>query len=201
MSGLETRDRMVAADLRADSQATVPPAPMAGLEPATEWSLQISECFPQATVPPTPPTKNNLCLFWSSGSSGMAVGYQQRGPGFDSHSGPSEIFIAPLCPPSTKKAVDRIGADVLIWSLYIASRKVTSGFQAHARPVRQWQGSNPRQKKNADLKARLLSAVPPTSNSIVFKKFSEKDRPSNRDNRELRDIFLMNGGKSFMKMK
>ncbi|GFN95776.1 hypothetical protein PoB_002228200 [Plakobranchus ocellatus] len=36
------------------------------------------------------------------GSSGRAVGYYPRGPGFDSQSGPSEIFIAPLCPPSTK---------------------------------------------------------------------------------------------------
>ncbi|GFO11684.1 hypothetical protein PoB_003818900 [Plakobranchus ocellatus] len=32
----------------------------------------------------------------------MAVGYHPRGPGFDSQSGPSQIFIAPLCPPSTK---------------------------------------------------------------------------------------------------
>ncbi|GFN95174.1 hypothetical protein PoB_002168000 [Plakobranchus ocellatus] len=38
----------------------------------------------------------------SGGSSGRAVGYYPRGPGFDSQSGPSQIFIAPLCPPSTK---------------------------------------------------------------------------------------------------
>ncbi|GFN84099.1 hypothetical protein PoB_001060500 [Plakobranchus ocellatus] len=38
----------------------------------------------------------------SGGSSGRAVGYNPRGPGFDSQSGPSQIFIAPLCPPSTK---------------------------------------------------------------------------------------------------
>ncbi|GFO29969.1 hypothetical protein PoB_005647400 [Plakobranchus ocellatus] len=41
----------------------------------------------------------------SGGSSGRAVGYHHpRGPGFDSQSGPSpsQIFIAPLCPPGTK---------------------------------------------------------------------------------------------------
>ncbi|GFO31603.1 hypothetical protein PoB_005810800 [Plakobranchus ocellatus] len=38
----------------------------------------------------------------SGGSSGRVVGYHPKGPGFDSQSGPSQIFIAPLCPPSTK---------------------------------------------------------------------------------------------------
>ncbi|GFO22785.1 hypothetical protein PoB_004929000 [Plakobranchus ocellatus] len=31
-----------------------------------------------------------------------AFGYQVRGPRFESQSGPSQFFIAPLCPPSTK---------------------------------------------------------------------------------------------------
>ncbi|GFO13078.1 hypothetical protein PoB_003958300 [Plakobranchus ocellatus] len=36
------------------------------------------------------------------GSSGRAVGYQLRCPRFDSVSGPSQITIAALCPPSTE---------------------------------------------------------------------------------------------------
>ncbi|GFO38964.1 fibropellin-1 [Plakobranchus ocellatus] len=36
------------------------------------------------------------------GSSGTAVGYQIRGPGLESVSGPNQFFFAPLCPPSTK---------------------------------------------------------------------------------------------------
>ncbi|GFO05186.1 hypothetical protein PoB_003169100, partial [Plakobranchus ocellatus] len=36
------------------------------------------------------------------GSSGGAVGYQVRGPSFESQSGPSQFFIASLCPPGTK---------------------------------------------------------------------------------------------------
>ncbi|GFO10975.1 hypothetical protein PoB_003748000 [Plakobranchus ocellatus] len=36
------------------------------------------------------------------GSVGRAVGDQVRGPSFESQSGPSQLFIAPLCPPSTK---------------------------------------------------------------------------------------------------
>ncbi|GFN85185.1 hypothetical protein PoB_001169100 [Plakobranchus ocellatus] len=42
------------------------------------------------------------CLYGSGGSSGRAVGYHPRGPGFDSQSRLSQIFIAPLYPPSTK---------------------------------------------------------------------------------------------------
>ncbi|GFN88044.1 hypothetical protein PoB_001455000 [Plakobranchus ocellatus] len=34
--------------------------------------------------------------------SGRAVGYQVRGPGFKSQSGPNQFIIAPPCPPSTK---------------------------------------------------------------------------------------------------
>ncbi|GFO16683.1 hypothetical protein PoB_004318800 [Plakobranchus ocellatus] len=41
----------------------------------------------------------------SSGSSGSAVGSHPRRPGFDSQSGPSQIFIALLCPSSTKWVV------------------------------------------------------------------------------------------------
>ncbi|GFN80164.1 hypothetical protein PoB_000667000 [Plakobranchus ocellatus] len=37
----------------------------------------------------------------SGGSSGRVVGYHPRGPGFDSQSEPNQIFIAPMCPPST----------------------------------------------------------------------------------------------------
>ncbi|GFO04068.1 hypothetical protein PoB_003057300 [Plakobranchus ocellatus] len=36
----------------------------------------------------------------SGGSSGRAVGYHPRGPGFDSQSGPSQIFIAPRDHPA-----------------------------------------------------------------------------------------------------
>ncbi|GFO31062.1 hypothetical protein PoB_005756700 [Plakobranchus ocellatus] len=39
-------------------------------------------------------------------SSGRAVGYHPRGPWFKSKSGPCQIFIAPLCPPSTKWSND-----------------------------------------------------------------------------------------------
>ncbi|GFN76918.1 hypothetical protein PoB_000342400 [Plakobranchus ocellatus] len=38
----------------------------------------------------------------SGSSSGRAVDYQLRGPRFESQSGPSQIFIAPLGPPNTK---------------------------------------------------------------------------------------------------
>ncbi|GFN99610.1 hypothetical protein PoB_002611600 [Plakobranchus ocellatus] len=38
----------------------------------------------------------------SGGSCNRAIGYHPRGPGFDSQSGPSQIFIASLCPPGTK---------------------------------------------------------------------------------------------------
>ncbi|GFO34349.1 hypothetical protein PoB_006085400 [Plakobranchus ocellatus] len=38
----------------------------------------------------------------SGGSSGRAVGYYPRDLGFNSQSGPSQFFNAPLCPPSTK---------------------------------------------------------------------------------------------------
>ncbi|GFO34317.1 hypothetical protein PoB_006082200 [Plakobranchus ocellatus] len=38
----------------------------------------------------------------SGGSSGRAVDNQLRGPRFDSQIGPSQIFIASLCLPSTK---------------------------------------------------------------------------------------------------
>ncbi|GFO19083.1 hypothetical protein PoB_004558800 [Plakobranchus ocellatus] len=38
----------------------------------------------------------------SGGSSGRAIGYQVRDTRFGSQSGPSQLFIAPLCPPSTK---------------------------------------------------------------------------------------------------
>ncbi|GFO47710.1 hypothetical protein PoB_007421500 [Plakobranchus ocellatus] len=39
----------------------------------------------------------------SSSSSGRAVGYQVRDPGFESRPRPSQFFkSAPLCPPSTK---------------------------------------------------------------------------------------------------
>ncbi|GFO19970.1 hypothetical protein PoB_004647500 [Plakobranchus ocellatus] len=37
----------------------------------------------------------------SGGSCVRAVGCEVRGPRFESQSGPSQIFIAPLCPPST----------------------------------------------------------------------------------------------------
>ncbi|GFN87345.1 hypothetical protein PoB_001385100 [Plakobranchus ocellatus] len=37
----------------------------------------------------------------SSGSSGRAVRHHPRGQGFDSQSGPSQIFIAPLCLSNT----------------------------------------------------------------------------------------------------
>ncbi|GFN94351.1 hypothetical protein PoB_002085700 [Plakobranchus ocellatus] len=36
------------------------------------------------------------------GSSGRAVGYQVRGPEFESQSGPNQFIIAPPCLPSTK---------------------------------------------------------------------------------------------------
>ncbi|GFO21318.1 hypothetical protein PoB_004782300 [Plakobranchus ocellatus] len=38
----------------------------------------------------------------SGGSSGSEVGYQVRGPGFESQSGLNQFIIAPLYPPSTK---------------------------------------------------------------------------------------------------
>ncbi|GFO20037.1 hypothetical protein PoB_004654200 [Plakobranchus ocellatus] len=38
----------------------------------------------------------------NGGSSGRADGYRVRGKRFESQSGPSQIFIAPPCPPSTK---------------------------------------------------------------------------------------------------
>ncbi|GFN86262.1 hypothetical protein PoB_001276800 [Plakobranchus ocellatus] len=38
----------------------------------------------------------------SGGSSGRAVGYQVRDPGFESQSGTNQLLIAPSCPPSTK---------------------------------------------------------------------------------------------------
>ncbi|GFN99322.1 hypothetical protein PoB_002582800 [Plakobranchus ocellatus] len=38
----------------------------------------------------------------SGSSSGRAVSYQVRGPRFESQSGQSQFFNAPLCPPSTK---------------------------------------------------------------------------------------------------
>ncbi|GFN99796.1 hypothetical protein PoB_002630200 [Plakobranchus ocellatus] len=38
----------------------------------------------------------------SDGSSGKAVGYKVRGPGFESQSRPNQFIIAPPCPPSTK---------------------------------------------------------------------------------------------------
>ncbi|GFN74763.1 signal transducer and activator of transcription, partial [Plakobranchus ocellatus] len=38
----------------------------------------------------------------SGGSSGRAVGYHVRGLRFESQSGPSPFFFAPLYPPSTK---------------------------------------------------------------------------------------------------
>ncbi|GFN89187.1 mothers against decapentaplegic homolog [Plakobranchus ocellatus] len=42
-------------------------------------------------------------VLWKSiGSPGRAVGYQVRGPRFESPCGPSQFFIAPLYPPSTK---------------------------------------------------------------------------------------------------
>ncbi|GFO11248.1 beta,beta-carotene 9',10'-oxygenase [Plakobranchus ocellatus] len=37
------------------------------------------------------------------GPSGRTVDYQLRGPRFDSQSGPNQIFIGPLSPPSTKR--------------------------------------------------------------------------------------------------
>ncbi|GFO03002.1 hypothetical protein PoB_002950700 [Plakobranchus ocellatus] len=43
-----------------------------------------------------------LYIGGSGGSSGRAVGYHLRGLGFDYQPGPSQIFSAPLCPPSTK---------------------------------------------------------------------------------------------------
>ncbi|GFO34078.1 hypothetical protein PoB_006058300 [Plakobranchus ocellatus] len=39
---------------------------------------------------------------WGDSSSGRAVGYQVRGPSFESQSRPSQFFNAPLCPSSTK---------------------------------------------------------------------------------------------------
>ncbi|GFN89948.1 hypothetical protein PoB_001645400 [Plakobranchus ocellatus] len=41
-------------------------------------------------------------FIWSSGSSGRAVGYQVRGPGFEFQSEPNKFIIAPPCPPITK---------------------------------------------------------------------------------------------------
>ncbi|GFO23161.1 hypothetical protein PoB_004966600 [Plakobranchus ocellatus] len=38
----------------------------------------------------------------SGGSSGRAVGYQLKGPKFESQSGASQFFTAPLCPPSNE---------------------------------------------------------------------------------------------------
>ncbi|GFO44155.1 hypothetical protein PoB_007066000 [Plakobranchus ocellatus] len=38
----------------------------------------------------------------SGGSSGRVVGYQVRGPGFESQSGRNQCIIAPLCTPSNK---------------------------------------------------------------------------------------------------
>ncbi|GFN83165.1 sodium-calcium exchanger 1 [Plakobranchus ocellatus] len=38
----------------------------------------------------------------NSGLSGRAVGHQVKGQKFEPQSGPSQIFIAPPCPPSTK---------------------------------------------------------------------------------------------------
>ncbi|GFN95807.1 Zinc finger protein [Plakobranchus ocellatus] len=46
--------------------------------------------------------KPYACDVGSGGSSGRALGYHPKDMGFDSQSGPSQIFIAPLCPPSTK---------------------------------------------------------------------------------------------------
>ncbi|GFN97341.1 hypothetical protein PoB_002384700 [Plakobranchus ocellatus] len=39
---------------------------------------------------------------WSGDLPGRAVDYRVGGPRFESQSGPSQFFIAPLCPPSTK---------------------------------------------------------------------------------------------------
>ncbi|GFN83039.1 gamma-glutamyltranspeptidase 1 [Plakobranchus ocellatus] len=44
----------------------------------------------------------HYCIKGSGGSSGRAVGYHPRDPGFDSQSGSSQIFFSPRCPPSTK---------------------------------------------------------------------------------------------------
>ncbi|GFO44555.1 hypothetical protein PoB_007106000 [Plakobranchus ocellatus] len=41
------------------------------------------------------------CTDGSGGSSGRAVEHV-RGPRLESQSGPSQLFIAPLCPPTTK---------------------------------------------------------------------------------------------------
>ncbi|GFN78948.1 hypothetical protein PoB_000545400 [Plakobranchus ocellatus] len=48
---------------------------------------------------PLPSSPNKMR---SGGSSGRAVGYQVRGPGFESQYEPNQFIIAPLCPPSTK---------------------------------------------------------------------------------------------------
>ncbi|GFO49733.1 hypothetical protein PoB_007623800 [Plakobranchus ocellatus] len=45
------------------------------------------------------------CIAMLGGSSGRAVDYYPTGPGLDSQSGPSQIFITPLCPSSTKWVV------------------------------------------------------------------------------------------------
>ncbi|GFO11904.1 hypothetical protein PoB_003840900 [Plakobranchus ocellatus] len=64
----------------------------------------ILVCFCQKistieSLSPTRSDKSQKFAFRRSGSSpGRAVGYQVRGPGFES----SQFFKAPLCPPSTK---------------------------------------------------------------------------------------------------
>ncbi|GFN74251.1 hypothetical protein PoB_000075700 [Plakobranchus ocellatus] len=57
---------------------------------------------------------------WSSNSSGKAVDHQPRDPRFDYQSGPNQIFIAPLCPPSTKWSCPRLPAvyTPTIWRPY-----------------------------------------------------------------------------------
>ncbi|GFN78935.1 hypothetical protein PoB_000544100 [Plakobranchus ocellatus] len=78
---------------------SLPPAgePMAGLEPAIEGSLQISGWTHKPLCNQRPPKFKG-----SGGSSGRAVGYQVKGPRFESQSQPSQFFIGLLGPPSTK---------------------------------------------------------------------------------------------------